>query len=50
MFKNYYGFIYLIIVLIAIIFLPLATIPRPSCKCSEAYENIGSTETHLLNS
>jgi len=50
MFKNYYGFIYLIIVLIAIIFLPLATIPRPSCKCSEGYENLGSTETHLLNS
>jgi hypothetical protein len=50
MFKNYYGFIFLIIVLISIIFLPLATIPKPSCKCTENYENIGSTETHLLNS
>jgi hypothetical protein len=50
MLQNYYGFISLIIVLIIIIFLPLATIPPSSCKCRESFENIDSTETHLLNS
>jgi hypothetical protein len=49
MLKNYYGFISLIIILIAIMFLPLATIFPSTCKCRENYENINSTESHLLN-
>jgi len=47
---KYYGFIFLVIILIIIMFLPLATILPSSCKCRENYENIGSTESHLLNS
>ena len=50
MLKNYYGFIFLIIVLIMIIFLPLALIPPSSCQCRESFDNRGNTETHLLDS
>ena len=45
---KYYGFIFVVIILIIIMFIPLATMP-PTCKCIENYENIGSTESHLLN-
>jgi hypothetical protein len=50
MLKNYYGFISLIIILIAIMFLPLARMIPSIAKCRENYENINSTDTHLLNS
>jgi len=50
MLNNYYGFISLIVVLIIIMCIPLASITPSSCKCRENYENINSTETHLLNS
>jgi hypothetical protein len=50
MLKDYYGFISLIIILLIIMLLPLATVPLSSCKCNEHFENIGSAESHLLNS
>jgi hypothetical protein len=52
MIQDYYGFIFLFILLIIIIIYPLATLETPKeCGCKDSFQCIDSTEnTHLLNS
>ena len=53
MIQDYYGFIFLFILLIIIIIYPLATLelPHKDCGCKDNFQCIDSTEnTHLLNS